>query len=185
MYIATGTTFSQGIYNQRLNFANVQLIYIHTVCLSRETGLTQLRRSSENPYDCSQSLPVFVCTTSGLGDTVLSLSSVDGEPLRYRHSRYSNDVTTVPVTESHYRELIPAVNLSKSTDKECFDRVNMTDSICYTITFIVHLTDRTICSTVYCSTVFNNGIRDIEEQFGSAIVTTSKHTWLICMQLLT
>ena len=143
--------------------------------MSRETGLTQLRRSSENLYDCSQSLPVFVCTTTGLGDTVLSLSSIDGEPLRYRHSRYRNDVTTVPVTESHYSELILSVNLSKSIDKECTDRVNMTDSVCYSTMFAVRLTHRTICSIVYCSTDFTNGTHDvISVQFGSATITTSK-----------
>ena len=149
----------------------------HTVCLSRETGLARLRQTSENPFECSGSLPVFVCTTSGLGDTTLSLSSVEGEPLRFRHSRYTNEVTTIPTDlESHYREIIPAVNVSKSTDRECFDRVNMTDSVCYTTMFIVHLTDITICSTVICSTVFNDGTRDIEEKFGSEIITTSKHT---------
>ena len=133
-----------------------------------------LRQNSKNTFACSQSLPVFVCTTSGLGDTVLSLSSVEGEPLRYRHSRYRNDVTTVPVMESHYRELIPTVNLSKSTDKECLDRVNMTDSVCYTTTFVVRLTGKTVCSTINCYTIFNDGTRDISEQFGSATITTSK-----------
>ena len=52
--------------------------------------------------------------------------------------------------------------------------MNMTDLFCYTTTFIVRLTDRTICSTVDCSTVFHNGTHDILEQFGSDTITTSK-----------
>ena len=132
-----------------------------------------MRQSSENPYDCSQSHPVFVCTTSGLGETRIS---VDGEPLRFRHSQYQNGSTMVVPLKGVHHELIAAVNLTRSTDRDCFDRLNMTDSFCYTTTFIVRLTDRTICSTVDCSTIFHNGIHYITQQFGNATVTTSKHT---------
>ena len=135
-----------------------------------------MRQSSENPYDCSQSHPVFVCTTSGLGETRISLSSVDGEPLVFRHGIYPNGSTLVDdVEDIKYHELIAAVNLTRSTDRQCFDRVNMTYSFCYTTIFIVRLTDRTICSTVDCSTIFHNGTHYIPQQFGNETVTTSKH----------
>ena len=147
------------------------------MCSSNQTGLIQIRQSSENPYDCSQSHPIFVCTTSGLGETRISLSSVDGEPLRFRHSKYRNGSTSVAAVEGAYHELVAAVNLTRSTDRECFDRLNniITDSFCYTTTFIVHLTDRTICSTVDCSTVFHNGTHEIPEQFGSDTITIGKY----------
>ena len=91
------------------------------MCLASQTGLIQLRQSSKNPYDCSQSHPFFVCTTSGLGETRISLSSVDGEPLKFRHSQYQNGSTKVVTSKGVYRELIAAVNLTRSTDRECFD----------------------------------------------------------------
>ena len=137
----------------------------------------QLRQSSENPYECSQSLPVFVCTTSGLGETRLSISSVarlsDPYALKFRHSMYGNGLETI--IEDHFNsDLIAAVNLSRSIDKECFDRVNNMTDFCYTTTFVVHLTDRTICGTVSCSTIFNNGTHDISLEFGNATITTGK-----------
>ena len=147
------------------------------VCLSRETGLVQLtRQSTENPYVCSQSLPVFICTTSGRGETSLSISSVAGDPyiLRFRHSTYENG-GTIP-EERFDSDLIAAVNLSRSIDKECFDRrrVNNVTDFCYTTTFIVRLTDRTICGTVSCSTIYNNGTSDIPLHFGNTTITTSE-----------
>ena len=146
------------------------------MCLSSETGLIQLRRISEDPYDCSQSLLVFVCTTSGLGETRISLSNVDEEPLTFRHSKYGNGSTKVAAVESIYRDIISAINLTRSRDKDCFDPMNKNGmDFCYTTTVVVHLVDRTICNTINCYTIFNNGTRDISEQFGSATITTSKH----------
>ena len=120
--------------------------------------------------ECSDSVLMYTCVTTGRGATELTLDSSDTPLVVFLHSQYANGAT---VNESRLNGDVVARILSRSADRDCFDILDNVTDYCYSMSIIVHLTERTRCKTMTCQTRVRIDM-NIVTLFGNASLIRSK-----------
>ena len=119
---------------------------------------------------------MFRCTTTGLGDTLLTFEELPvpvGE-FRFRHSRYTPTTPNQNENDTRLDDKIRAGDLLQSDSMDCNDSLRGMMDFCYTTSLVITPASTTLCGVVVCRTAFNNGSGDQPHDFGRAVIARSK-----------